>query len=303
MQTTTPEAFLLHAELCEELRSLRGLRITLLVNRGNRGDGVIHLGGRDLLRRLGLSFEEVYETRAPASLETDVLLVFTAGAFCRSTHTMVAVTERLARNASRVILLPGSYESDVAAIAAFARSWDARYTVYCREKVSHAGLLALGVPPERLRLSHDLAFAADLGTWAARPHAGRIGIFRRDKEVTFERRPRDLERHDASHGPDTEATALLDFVSRYSEIHTDRTHAAITGAMMGRQVWMYCNSYYKNEAIYHHSLSTYSNVHFVGKQPFSFFEFGRALYWHARRHAYKTRAWLRGLGRGTAVAR
>jgi hypothetical protein len=303
MQTITPKDLPLHQELGEELQALRGLRIALLVNRGNRGDGVIHRGGRELLQRLGLVFEEIYETRAPETLEADVLLVFANGAFCRVTHTMIAVTERLARRVKRVILLPGSFETDVPAVADFARRWDERYTVYCRETVSHAGLLALGVPPERLRLSHDLALAADLSVWAARPQAGRIGIFRRDKEITFERRPRDLERHDASHGPDTEADALLDFVSRYSEIHTDRTHAAITGAMMGRQVWMYCNCYFKNEAIYRHSLSTFPNVHFVGKQPFSFFEFGRALYWKARRHAYKTRAWARGLVGKTAPAR
>jgi hypothetical protein len=276
-----------------DLAQLQGKEIVVLVNRGNRGDGVIHMAGRSLFASAGLEWREIEELEAPASLKADVLLVFSAGAFCQTTHTMVDVTERLSRGVSQVILLPGSFDVRAPAVAKFARGWDERWTVYCREKVSYEALRAVVSPKCQLKLSHDLAFAADLSEWANRPHSGRIGIFRRDKEITFQRLPRDLARIDASHGPHAEATALLDIVARYSEIHTDRTHAAITGAMMGRQVWMYCNRYYKNSAIYQHSMADLPNVHFMDRQPFSLRECARALYWTARRHAFKARARLR----------
>ncbi|ACB75785.1 polysaccharide pyruvyl transferase family protein [Opitutus terrae] len=282
-------------ELRETLRAVSGRRITLLVNRGNRGDGVIHLGGRQLLRSLDLRWTEVYEPRAPEKIQADVLLVFGNGAFCRATHSLIPIVQRYADQVSRVIILPASFDLRCPAVRTFAASWDDRYTVFCRERRSFGDLEAAGVRPRRLALSHDLAFLADLGRWARRPHSGTSGIFRRDGEAVFDWRPRHLPGTDVSRGPDSESHVLLDYVARHAVVHTDRTHAAITAAMMGREVWLYRNAYFKNEAIYEHSLVHWPRVHFVGRLPFSFRQLVRSLYFHhLQRRAYKLRRRYRG---------
>jgi exopolysaccharide biosynthesis predicted pyruvyltransferase EpsI len=284
----------LHAILCERLAAIRGKNIVLLLNRGNRGDGVIHKGGRRLLKSIGLTWQEIHEPEAPSTISADVLLVIAGGAFCRYTHSIVAVVKRYESQVDQVIILPASFDLRCPQVRRFAGTWSDKYTVFCRERRSFDALTRAEAGPKELRLAHDLAFWADLRSWAMRPHAGTVGIFRRDREAVFEQRPINYQGKDISRGSDGEPELLLDYVSRFSTIHTDRTHAAITGAMMGREVWLYRNAYFKNQAIFEHSLSHLPNVHFVGKQPFSFRQLGATLYTHyVQRNAYHLKQKLR----------
>jgi glycosyltransferase involved in cell wall biosynthesis len=203
----------------------------------------------------------------------------------------VDVVERYARQVERVIILPSSFDLSCSRVRRFVDSWDRRYTVFCRERRSFASLAAVPHKAQPVILSHDLAFWADLRPWAEQPHSGTGGVFRRDREAVFERRPEIPGSKDISRGPDTQPEVLLDFVAKFSVIHTDRTHAAITGAIMGREVWFYRNAYFKNEAIYEHSLAHLPNVHFVGKQPFSLRQFSATVYaHHVQRNVYRARA-------------
>jgi exopolysaccharide biosynthesis predicted pyruvyltransferase EpsI len=272
------------------VRAIRGKRIVLLLNRGNRGDGVIHMGGRRFLKSLGLTWQEIHQPDAPPSISADVLLVIAGGAFCRYTHSIVSVIKRYEGQVKQVIILPASFDLRCSEVRRFAGTWSEKYTVFCRERRSFDALKRANARPKSLLLAHDLAFWADLRPWAVRSHDGTVGIFRRDREAVFERRPIQFSGKDISRGSDSEPELLLDYVSRFSVIHTDRTHAAITGAMMGREVWLYRNAYFKNQAIHEHSLSHLPNVHFVGKQPFSLRQFGAALYTHyVQRNAYHLR--------------
>lgn len=288
----TPDAW--NGNLVQLLESFRGSSLTVLYNRGNRGDGVIHLGGRRLFASLGLEPREIQEENAPIDfIKGDVLLVYGCGAFCRGSHTLIKVTQRLGRNFKRIVILPSSFDIECGSVRRFVRSWDSRYTVFCRELVSYDGLKSLGVRSRAVLLGHDLAFHADLSSWAARPHAGRGGVFRHDNEASFGRLPEGFENQDASHGSHREPEKLLDFIARFDEIHTDRCHGAISAALMGRRVFFYRNSYFKNQAIYEHSLTQFPNVTFVREQPFSARQFFRAIYWgRIRRFEMKLRAGL-----------
>ncbi len=293
--------------LLHTLRALAGKRIVALFNRGNRGDGVIHLGGRTLLGALGLRWVEFHETVAPSEIDGDVLLVFGGGAFCHGTHTLPPLVERYAKQVEQVVILPASFDLDSAAVVKFVRSWSARYTVFCRERRSFEAVRAAHSAAGGIHLAHDLAFWADLRRWADRPHQGTVGIFRRDREAVFDSRPLDLPGRDISQGPDSEAEGLLDYVSRFSVIHTDRTHAAITAAMMGREVRLYRNAYFKNAAIFEHSLAQLQNVTFTGRQSFSMRQCAAVLFQHhVRRNAYRLkREWhrVREAGAERPVAR
>lgn len=277
-------------ELAQVLAAVRGKRVVLLRNRGNRGDGVIHMGARRLLSAVGLDYVDIHQPEAPNTIDAEVLLVVAGGAFCRTTHSIVSVIERYAPTVTQVIILPASFDVSCGEVRRFARSWDQRFTVFCRERRSFEALRALPVRAESLLLSHDLAFCADLQPWAERPATGSVAIVRRDREAVFDRRPLDMGGRDISRGSDAEAEILLDYVARFAVVHTDRTHAAITAAMMGRDVWLYRNAYFKNQAIFEHSLSRMPNVRFVGKQAFSLRQCGAALYTHyVQRNAYLLR--------------
>lgn len=265
--------------LVRALSKFTGRDITALFNRGNRGDGVIHMGGRQLFSELGLKVREVREQESERLGEGDVLFVFGGGAFGKGTHSLAHLLPKVVSRFGQVIMLPASFDLNEGIVNRFVRSWGPKYTVFCRELISFDSVRAAGARPTGLFLAHDLAFHADLSGWAARPHSGTIGIFRRDNEASFSALPKGLEIHDASYGSDREPEKLLDFVARYSIIHTDRCHAAITGTMMGREVHFYRNNYFKNQAIYEQSLSRYPNINFVTSSRFSVRQFIRATYW------------------------
>jgi hypothetical protein len=270
----------LNGALAQLLAGLRGRDIVALLNRGNRGDGVIHLGGRRLLSSLGITFREVSESTDLSELRGDVLLVYGAGALAPGPLSLLRKLESVAPRFGQVVILPSSISLAESRVRAFARSWDRNYFVFCREMVTYESLRQAGVRPGALMLGHDLAFHADLSPWAARSASGRAGIFRCDNEAAYGRLPRELAViEDASRGTEREPERLLDFVARFEEIHTDRCHGAITAAMMGRQVVLYRNSYFKNQAIYEHSLAPMPNVRFVERTPFSFGQFWHAMYW------------------------
>ena len=270
----------MNGALAQLLTSFRGRDIVVLLNRGNRGDGVIHMGGRQFFGQLGITGREFHETDDLSHMRGDVLLIHGAGAMSRGTHSLPRLMKAVAPRFSEIVILPSSFDLTEPSVRNFAASWDDKYSVFCRELVSFDALRQSGATPKVLLLGHDLAFHADLRSWAIRPAQGRAGLFRQDREAAYGRLPKDLDvRHDASYGSDREPERLLDFVARFEEIHTDRCHGAIVGAMMGRTVVFYRNNYFKNQAIYDHSLSGVSLVRFAEKTPFSIAQFFRANYW------------------------
>jgi hypothetical protein len=275
-----PSPLTINGALARLLLELRGRDFAVLLNGGSRGDGVTHLGGRQLLEKLGIIAREFREADDLSHLQGDVLLIHGAGAMARRTRSFCRMMRSVAPRFTTVVLLPSTFDLEVPQVRAFAEMWDSKYHVFCREVVSFGALQAAQPRPKKLLLGQDLAFHADLTEWAGRPAAGRAGIFRRDAEAGYGKLPRNFDVcEDASYGSAREPERLLDFVARFSEIHTDRSHAAIVGAMMKRKVVFYRNSYFKNQAIYDHSLAPLPHVRFVRRTPFSFSQFSRAVYW------------------------
>lgn len=274
----------MNGALAQLLTDFRGREIAVLLNRGNRGDGVIHMGARQFFDQIGITYREYHETEDLGHMNGDVLLIHGAGAMSRGTHTLPRLLKVVAPRFQDVVMLPSSFDLKEPRVHEFAASWDQRYTVFCRELVSFDALRKAGATPKALLLGHDLAFHANLDDWVNRPAQGRAGLFRQDREAAYGRLPEDFDTcEDASYGSDREPEKLLDFVSRFDEIHTDRCHGAITAAMMGRTVYFYRNNYFKNQAIYDHSLAGRAHVHFVRRTPFSLKQFSRVMYWgHVR---------------------
>ena len=59
---------------------------------------------------------------------------------------------------------------------------------------------------------------------------------------------------------------IITFISKFKTVHTNRLHMAIVSAIIGKKVYFYNNSYYKNSEIYKYSLSKLSNVTFISNK-------------------------------------
>jgi hypothetical protein len=214
----------------------------------------------------------------------DVLLIYGAGTMVREVRSLSRQLSWIAPRFAEIVLLPSSYDLSHPSVSAFAAQWNEKYTVFCRELVSLDTARRARGKPRAILLGHDLSFHADLSSWAARPATGRGGLFRHDAEATYGKLPTDLDPVlDAAQGPDNDPAEFLDFVAGLEEVHTNRAHGAIAAAKMGRTVYFYANSYFKNGAIYDHSLAGMPNVHYVGRTPFSMKQYLRVKYWRTFR--------------------
>ncbi len=61
--------------------------------------------------------------------------------------------------------------------------------------------------------------------------------------------------------------SLAAAISKFNRVVTDRLHIAILSAMLGKEVLMGSNSYFKNEAVFEHSIKPrFPNVAFYGSR-------------------------------------
>lgn len=274
----------MNGALAKLLGDLRGRNIVALLNRTDRGDGLAHLGGREFMNGLEVNCRDFLVTDDLSRMTGDVLLIYGAGTMAREVRRLPQLLETIAPRFAEIVLLPSSFDLTDSRVRTFAELWNDKYTVFCRELVSLDSARRARGKPRAVLLGHDLAFHADLSSWATRPAAGRGGVFRRDAEAGYGQFPRDLDVvEDAAQAADSDPAGLLDYVAALAEVHTDRCHAAIAAAKMGRRVVFYPNSYFKNSAIYDHSLAGMPHVQFISRLPFSFRQYLRVKYWRTFR--------------------
>lgn len=274
----------MNGALARLLGDLRGRDFVALMNHGDRGDGFVHAGGRQFLQNLGVTCREYHVTDDLSHMNGDVLLIYGAGTMARVVRTLPDLMTWIAPRFADIVLLPSSYDFTNSRVRLFSEQWNDKYTVFCRELLSLDTAKRARGKPRAILLGHDLSFHADVSRWAALPASGRGGLFRHDAEATFGRLPAGLDRSiDAAQGPDNDPAPLLEYIASFEEIHTDRIHAGIAAARMRRKVYIYQNSYFKNGAVFDHSLAGQPHVRFVSTRPFSFRQYLRVKYWRAFR--------------------
>lgn len=250
------------AALVSFLKNLRGRKLHVMLNRGNAGDGLIHLGGRQLFRRLGLETREfVY----PAAVRGQTLLLYGNGSFCATSSHRVGEARHYFDRFEEIVILPSSFDARQQPIAGFLESLPGHVTIFCREKISYGMCEQAMSDRSRLHLSEDLAFSFDYAPWRRNPGQGTIIAFRTDAESSLKEVPRcsiDVSRYGDKH----DGWPLLYTLSRFREVHTDRTHVGVAAAMLGKRTFLHDNSYHKNRAIYEHSLADMDNVTYMGSR-------------------------------------
>ena len=179
---------------------------------------------------------------------------------------------------NRCILLPHSIFG-YADVVKYAKSGS--LVIFCREEASYRHCAMVnGLDTSNLFLDDDMAF--HLEPEFLRPFVERKGervayCFRTDAESTHQI-PIPEGNCDISlswngslwHEPEMARAvveAILTYLSQFEEIRTDRLHVAILGSLIGRRVFLFPNSYYKNQAVYEMSLAKLANVHFIREFP------------------------------------
>lgn len=269
------------------LRRLPAGELLYHPNRGNAGDALIAVATLQRLRRLGRPFQFMASDAFDAAGR--VVLYGGGGNLVPLYEDAARFVERHHRAARRLVVLPQT----VAGHEPLLASLGSNVTIVCREPESFAHVQR-SAPRAEVLLAHDLALgldttavirqvrtpASELGgigraarqwlrlaqlelTRGLGGNAGELNAFRTDRERS--QYPPPVLNHDVSRlfslGCSTEAHCsassqrLLSVIDRFDRVNTNRLHVAIAGALLGKDVKLYPNSYYKCRAVYEFSLA------------------------------------------------
>jgi exopolysaccharide biosynthesis predicted pyruvyltransferase EpsI len=285
-------------EWSELIAHLRGLpRFLYYHNMGNAGDQLIYLGMCELFKRHGIEFDEFSEER----FQTNKHVVYGAGGnFVGYYDNCSNFIETYFDLFDSFTLLPHTVSGHELLLSRL----DDRFSLFCREPVSEAHCRKFIGETGHVFLTHDLAFCIEPHQWKRLRMPGvkfkkdlrwireqwqlrrklrgsDVTLFRTDLEsaraepgegnydlsmliqAPLERRKyRELRVHPWRLAV---ANAFFSHVSHLRRVETDRLHVSISGALSGRPTQLYGGSYYKNYAIFEHSMRDYyPNVEFVG---------------------------------------
>lgn len=272
-------------QLVQVLAQFRGEEVIFVPNPGNAGDSFINAATYQLFDELNVQ----YQVGEPSRIYPGRVVIYGGGGNLVGEYSnAISLIANNHAHAKALVVLPHT----IGAFADVLATLGPTCYLFCREKRSYA-FVSEAVTAAQVFLSHDLALGADLkrirhaATQAgegviprfdrqrlrldliAWRHMLRTGLrftslsaFRTDVEKTAVSIPPD--NFDASAifatrdlSPDacmrTTAT-LIRFLERYQQVRTNRLHICIMSLMLGKRVEFHPNSYYKNEAIYEHSL-------------------------------------------------
>jgi hypothetical protein len=242
-------------------------RVTFVPNPGNVGDAFINLA---CFRALTSHFGKVVVCSVEQQPQTECVFIAGGGNLIEGLYTTISdfVTSRC--RGRRVIFFPSS----VKGFGTWLDGLGGRARMICREPMSFAHVAA-HLPAEDLHLAHDAAFSlADVirTVFAAQIQqhpAAQARFLRGDGERAgqAQRGDGDVMAHTGGNWLDLAAAerAVAETAAtmlRFGRIYTDRLHGAILAAMLDRYVVLMPNSYYKNRAVFDHSLRRFANVRF-----------------------------------------
>lgn len=222
---------------------------------GNYGDSLIWHGTKILLSSLNIS-EDYVDLESPQNRQT--LFIDGGGNFIdyyNDVHDFLTEKAHLYEN---IVILPhtifGKRQIDV------LNNIRGKVTVFCRERVS-ASFVNESLTHGELYLWHDCAF---YNSFDPNPKGeGILQAFRTDMESAHEELPNsniDVSYNGYAKKP---LDKLLGTLEKYKQVDTDRLHVALGAALLGKEVRLFPNSYYKNKAVFDYSLARFPKVSFI----------------------------------------
>lgn len=261
------ESALEFIELEETLREFSGSnQFIYIANPGNWGDGLIRYATESFFRRKGFSFKPLRFSRAidigRNELEEMVgssapRAVYGGGGAFFPKYRMHKVMPSLLSKFESMLVLPNSFS-----VPASKLGFREHDIIFRRDRENSTAFAP------QSQFCHDMALSLPM-IIAPDPTQGPGYFFREDKEKKHSGRLPSSNRDISSEGNEfTEVHGFLKAIAQFSEVHTDRLHVSIAASLMGRQVKMYPNSYFKNLSIYESSMRVaFPNVSFQESHP------------------------------------
>ncbi len=259
--------------------------IHYLANPGNAGDAMIAHATYQMFERLGIDYRLI--KRKGFDAEGKTVIFGGGGSLIGDPNPASEFVARHHERARKFIVLPHTSQGHTDTLS----SMGSNVELFARELETYDHLNK-HAPNAKVMIADDLAFGIDVEClleagagpihWdfnlkrIARRHCMRmaealrrnisgvdtIHCFRTDREQTEQLGSKwnaDLSKL-LKCGVSTPAAAarsswmVFDMLSRYREIHTNRLHLAIAGALLGKEVKFHSNSYFKCGAVYEYSM-------------------------------------------------
>lgn len=232
---------------------------------GHSGTGVTHQGLIQLLKDSGTKHNLFRNAKRPP-LKSKTLMVSGGGSYRDHLTVSIAdITTILQKSAyKKLVILPSSFDTSQPQVKSFLLGLPANSTVFARDLTSLRGLKATG-NCEAL-LSKDTSHYLNLSGYGD-TGKGVLLAFRKNKapstmgEGFASKEGKLLDPSYAGPGSPEDWQNFLRALSKFDEIHTDRTHVAICAARMGKKTYVHPGTKAKDVA--NHSLSKMSNVRII----------------------------------------
>lgn len=251
--------------MVEFLSDYASKHIVYIPNPGNAGDSLIAMGTLQLFDKLGLNY-----VIGDINVEyKDKILFYAGGGNLVGLYNNCYNFLNKNKAKNEIVLLPHTVKD----VDSLVTSLGSNVTIICREYVSYVYVYSITKHSQNVLLSKDMAFyITGLESYTIKG-VGEGNCFRLDCEKTNVRIPSGNNDISASmevpHNttkPDVinnVCSSVFKYLSQFEVINTNRLHVAIAGALLGKRVNLYRNSYYKNKAVYDYSLKDiFNNVSF-----------------------------------------
>ncbi len=282
------------SSLIEFFSDFRGKRILYYPNPGNAGDSFITVSTIDFFRKNNIDFEIFYG----GNVKNSVIVYGGGGSFWTGSSVPLDFLRKYSpcELGNVVVVLPQTFWGNEDLFSIMGEN----VHFFCREKISFEYMKNICVNAKTY-LDQDMAFYMDVEYWLSR-HSLSSLIFGSPSRLlkavrrwflykkvagsgdvlTVVRTDREKAEHDwgdlsnsvdlsrvFSLGTKKESYAnvsawfFLNFINKFKVVKTDRLHVAIAAAMLGKNVTMYGNAYFKSKAIFDHSIDEkFKNVKF-----------------------------------------
>lgn len=232
---------------------------------GNTGDGLIHLGMKALLDKLGILLPTV---ESPAHLPENSIAVMAGGAMIEGVwDDRFRDLRHHFERGGKVIFLACSLYGFKSTLVKYKE----QITIFARDLPTYENAINCGVSAH---ITHDLAFALPLSFYLDYRPLGnqKLNAFSTDAEaVQPSTKFGNLDLSLLWNGliwsdfeeVERRCKALACVISRYKEISTDRLHLSILSTVLGLKVNLYGTLGGKTAAVFNNSLKEFPNVSFV----------------------------------------
>ena len=246
--------------------------IIFVPNKGNLGDDVINHACLEVLRELNInytigSFDKEYKNK---------ILFYGGGGNYTNKYAQCKTFIKNNLGKNKIVILPQTIHN----VENSVKSLDRDVDIFCRETTSYNWVSNTVKHPENVFICKDMSFLLDIKQYKDRPKQGfHLECFRKDSEMTVI--PNEhinidapVQLKDEYDSPKHKQVAtynkikynsnvLINFISMFDTIRTNRLHVAIIGSMLDKNVTIFPNIYHKNKSVYDYSMKdNYKNLSF-----------------------------------------